>query len=159
VGISCGKKKFYDGTQQDVSEFMAELLDGIKKEEFSLNNTPSNIVDLIRGRVTYQREFTNSSNGSCESCGTTIQPNSQDFYVLSLPSRSPESPTIQLLVENIHEQIQMRCPNSSCSNRSNKAVQQTKLIEEMLVLGMGDCSCSQRRILSLFYINLNKLTK
>ena len=128
VGVASGNREFYNGSQQDVVEFIRALFEGIAKEE---HGSQAPFDNLIKGRMTLQREFVESNNGSCSKCGSFIEPETQDFNILSLPRRTCSKPNIQSLIEQVQEDMKMRCPNSLCSDLADKTVSQTRIYVQL----------------------------
>ena len=129
VGVSSDKGYFYDGTQQDAAEFLRELITSLLKECSS--DDQGTLQNLFKGILTYQRGFQETLNGSCNSCGSFVNPQDEIFYILALPSRSSSSPSIQSLINNNFEEIEMKCPNSACFDKANKKAGQSKVIVKL----------------------------
>ena len=132
VGITSKKGYFFDGTQQDAAEFLRELITSLLQESSSENQVL--LVSSFQGKLTYQRGFLETLNGSCKSCGSFVHPQDEMFYILALPSRSSSSPSIQSLINNNFEEIEMMCPNSTCVEKVYKKAGQTKVIVELPTL-------------------------
>ena len=129
VGVSSDKGYFYDGTQQDAAEFLRELITSLLKECSS--DDQGTLQNFFKGMLTYQRGFLETPNGSCDSCGTFVNPQDETFYILDLPSRSSSSPSIQSLINNNYEVIEMQCPNTACMDKTNKKAGQSKVIVQL----------------------------
>ena len=80
VGVASNKEYFSDGTQQDASEFLRELLSSLLQETSSTNQ--GFLSSLIRGKLTFQRGFLETNNGSCKTCQSFVNPKDEDFYIL-----------------------------------------------------------------------------
>ena len=132
VGVASEKGYFYDGTQQDAVEFLRELVSSLLKECSS--DDQGMLQKIFKGMLTYQRAFLQTQNGSCNSCGSFVNPQDEIFYILSLPPRSSSSPSIQSLINNNFEEIEMKCPNSTCTDKVYKKAGQTKVIVELPTL-------------------------
>ena len=130
VGKVSKKGYFFDGTQQDASEFLMELICTLNKETSSSMN--QGFLDrIVKGKLTYQRGFLETQNGSCNSCGSFVNPQDEIFHILALPARSASSPSVQSLLDGNFEEIEMRCPNSLCVDNSIKRAGQSKVIVEL----------------------------
>ena len=73
-----------------------------------LDGSNSSLRQKIEGAHQFKKIFSDTEDGSCESCGIFLHCPEEKFFFLQLYARNLTTPTLQSLLDAM---MQMRCPN------------------------------------------------